>query len=67
MAVRDDAIVMGNKLLITNPHPYLVAQAMPHYKEMFGNQIDNSIHSDDVRFKRSVRNIKSWAKRNNLS
>lgn len=67
LAVRDDAIVMGNKLLITNPNPYPVAQAMPHYKEMFGNQIDNSIHSDDVQFKRSMRNIKSWAKRNNLS
>ena len=67
LAIRDDVIVMGNNLLVTDPNPYATSQAMIHYKEMFGDQVDNTIADNNIEFKRSVRNIRSWAKRNNLS
>jgi hypothetical protein len=67
LAIRDDVIVMGNNLLVTDPNPYATSQAMTHYKEMFGDQVDNTIADNNIEFKRSVRNIRSWANRNNLS
>jgi len=66
LAVRDDAIVMGNKFLITDPFPYQMQQALPEYKKQFANFIDTTVIDEKVEFSRSVKNIKNWAKKNRL-
>jgi hypothetical protein len=67
LAIRDDVIVMGNKLLVTDPTPYPTNLALKNcYPDMFKDVIDNRIHQEDIEFKRSVRNVKSWARKHNL-
>lgn len=67
LAVRDDVIVMGNKLVVTDPSPYPTQLALQNsYNDLFGSAIDNRINEDGIEFKRSVRNVKSWAMKNNL-
>ena len=68
LAIRDDALVMGDKILITQAHVYSTNLSAIKYKEMFGEDvIDNSIYEKDIEFKRSVKNIQSWADRHKLN
>ena len=68
LAIRDDALVMGNKILITQAHVYSTNLSAIKYKEMFGDAVvDNSIYEKNINFRRSIKNVKSWAERHHLS
>jgi hypothetical protein len=67
LAIRDDCIVLGKKLVVTDPNTYQTKLAIPKYEALFGEEnIDNRIRDEKVEFKRSVSNIRSWANRQNL-
>jgi hypothetical protein len=64
---RDDSIVMGNKLLVTDPYAFAAKQLIPKFKEWFGEEnLDLSLISDEYQFSRSRKNIENYLKRNNL-
>ena len=68
LAIRDDALVMGDKILITQAHVYSTNLSAIKYKEMFGDAVvDNSIYEKNINFRRSIKNVKSWAERHHLS
>lgn len=67
LAIRDDCIVLGDKLVVTDPYTYQTQLAIPKYKALFGeDRIDNKVFEDKLKFTRSVKNIKNWAKKFNL-
>ena len=64
---RDDSIVMGNKLLVTDPGTFATRKLLPQYKEWFGEEnIDLTIHDKEIHFARSERNLTNYLKRNNI-
>lgn len=64
---RDDSIVMGNKLLITDPSTFAIKKLLPKFKEWFGEEhIDLSIYNDGYTFTRSDKNVRNYLTRNNL-
>lgn len=66
LSIRDDAIVMGQNLLVTDPYPYHTELAIPKYKKLFGDAVDTRVKDDNISFVRSIRNIKIWAEKNRL-
>jgi len=57
LQVRDDSVVMGNKILITDK-TFEVNGYVEKYKEWFGeDQVDLSIYNGDHKFKRTLENL----------
>lgn len=55
---RDDAIVMGDKLLVTDPHTFATKKMLPKWIEWFGEEnVDLSIVEKGYKFRRSDQNI----------
>lgn len=67
LSIRDDCIVMGQNLLVTDPHPYQTQLVVPKYVSMFGDAVDTRLKDENIQFIRSVKNIKDWARKHNLS
>lgn len=64
---RDDSIVMGNKLLVTDPNTFAIKKLMPKFVEWFGKEnIDTTIDEKKYSFDRSEKNIKNFLQKNNL-
>lgn len=64
---RDDSIVMGNKLLVTDPHTFATKKLIPFYEQWFGREnMDMSIAEQRYSFNRSERNILNFLEKNNL-
>ena len=64
---RDDSIVMGNKLLVTDPSTYAIKAMLPKFREWFGAEnIDTSIKNENVQLPRSEKNLSNFLKRNNI-
>jgi hypothetical protein len=60
LQVRDDSIVMGNKILITDK-TLEVEGYVEKYKEWFGeDQLDLTIYNNDLRFKRTEENMEEF-------
>jgi len=61
ISVRDDCIVMGQKLLVTDPTPYPTQLAIPKYKKLFGPEnVDTRIEDESISFKRTEKNARKW-------
>ena len=64
---RDDSIVMGNKLLVTDTYTYAINMMLPKFKEWLGEEnIDLSIDSKGYLFERSNGNLKNFLSKNHL-
>lgn len=64
---RDDAIVMGNKLVVTDPYTFATKKLIPKYIEWFGEEsLDLSIANQQYSFKRSEKNMRNLLLRNNI-
>ena len=64
---RDDSIVMGNKLLVTDTYTYAIKMMLPKFEEWFGKQnIDLSIDQKGYLFDRSDGNLKNFLTKNNI-
>lgn len=63
---RDDAVVMGNKLLLTDPYTFATSTLIPTYVKWFGEENVDLSMLDHNGFTRSDLNIKYWLKKNNL-
>jgi len=64
---RDDAIVMGNKLVVTDPYTFATKKLIPKYIEWFGEEsLDLSIANQQYSFKRSDKNMRNLLLRNNI-
>ena len=67
LSIRDDCIVLGDKLVVTDPYPYPTQLAVPIYQRIFGKEfVDVRVETNNVEFIRSADNIRSWARKNNL-
>ncbi len=65
LQVRDDSIVMGNKILVTDK-TFEVHGYVEKYKEWFGeDQLDLSIYNGNLKFKRTLQNLDEHIKTNN--
>lgn len=63
---RDDSIIMGNRLLISDPRAFATKQMIPKFIEWFGEEnVDLSINDEKYAFTRSDRNARNVLKRNN--
>lgn len=63
---RDDSIVMGNKLLVTDPWTFATKALLPKFIEWFGkDNVDTSVADKKYEFTRSERNIKNQLLREN--
>jgi hypothetical protein len=64
---RDDSIVMGNKLLVTDPGTYAIQALLPKFEEWFGKEnIDVSVEKENIELTRSDRNLKNYLLRNHV-
>lgn len=64
---RDDAIVMGNKILVTDPWTFATKSMLPKFYEWFGKEnVDICIQEKEYMFTRSDQNIKNLLLRSNL-
>lgn len=64
---RDDCIVMGNKLLATDPYTFATKKMLPQYKEWFGEEnIDLSIADGKYAFARSDKSLTNFLKKNHI-
>lgn len=64
---RDDSIVMGNKLLVTDPHTFATKKLIPFYQQWFGSEnIDLSISEKQYSFSRSKKNLENQLLRNKI-
>jgi hypothetical protein len=64
---RDDAVVMGNKLMVSDPYTFATRKMMPKFIEWFGEEnIDTSVDDKKYEFTRSDKNLKNLLKRNNI-
>jgi len=64
---RDDSIVMGNKLLVTDPYTFATQKLLPKYKEWFGEEnLDLTIADKHYSFCRSDKNLKFFLHKNNI-
>ena len=64
---RDDCIVMGNKLLATDPWTFATKKLLPQYEEWFGKEnIDCDIKDGKFKFERSNRSLKNFLGKNNI-
>lgn len=64
---RDDSIVMGNKILVTDPSTYAIKAFLPKFEEWFGKEnIDTSVKTDNVQFPRSEKNLRNYLERNRI-
>ncbi len=64
---RDDSIVMGNKILVTDPNTYAIKSLLLKFEEWFGKEnIDTSMKDDQVQLPRSEKNLKNYLIRNNI-
>ena len=64
---RDDSIVMGNKLLVTDPHTFATQKLLPKYIEWFGKEnLDLSIADKRYAFCRSDKNLRFFLEKNNI-
>lgn len=64
---RDDSIVMGNKILVTDPNTYAIKSLLPKFKEWFGEEnIDISMKTENVQLHRSEKNLKNYLVRNQI-
>lgn len=62
---RDDSIVMGNKIVVTDPNTYAIKALLPKLKEWFGKEnIDTSMKDENVQLPRSDKNLKNFLQRN---
>jgi hypothetical protein len=65
---RDDSIVMGNKILVTDPNTYAIKALLPKFEEWFGKEnIDTSMKKENVQLPRSEKNLKNYLIRNNIA
>tara|TARA_B100001287_G_C22686210_1_gene533804 strand:- start:1633 stop:2835 length:1203 start_codon:yes stop_codon:yes gene_type:complete len=63
---RDDGVVMGNKLLMTDPSTFATKNLIPVYQEWFGkDNVDISIEGHQG-FTRSDLNLRNWCRKNHL-
>tara|TARA_B100001093_G_C26799649_1_gene1002763 strand:- start:481 stop:1677 length:1197 start_codon:yes stop_codon:yes gene_type:complete len=63
---RDDSIIMGNKLLVTDPGTFATKALLPKFVEWFGKEnVDTTIEDKNYEFTRSDRNIKNQLLREN--
>lgn len=63
---RDDCIVMGDKILATDPWTFATKSMLPKFYEWFGkDNVDICIEEKDYMFTRSDQNIKNLLKRSN--
>lgn len=64
---RDDSIVMGNKIVVTDPNTYAIKALLPKLKEWFGKEnIDTSMKDENVQLPRSNKNLKNFLQRNHI-
>ena len=64
---RDDSIVMGNKILCTDPKTFATSKMIPMFKKWFGDDnVDTSVSDDDMLFIRSDKNLKNFLQKENL-
>ena len=64
---RDDSIVMGNKILCTDPKTFATSRMIPMFKKWFGNEnVDTSVADNDMLFIRSDKNLKNFLQKENL-
>ena len=64
---RDDSIIMGNKLLVTDPWTFATKKMLPKFYEWFGEEnIDISIKEKDYQFTRSDKNIENYLLRSDI-
>jgi len=62
---RDDSIVMGNKIMVSDPYTFATKGLVIKMEEWFGKEnVDCSVH--DYEFTRSDKNLKNLLKRNNM-
>jgi hypothetical protein len=63
---RDDSIVMGNKLLVTDPNTFATKKLIPFYQEWFGTEnMDMTVAEKQYSFSRSDQNLQNLLTRNN--
>jgi len=64
---RDDAIVMGNKIMVTDPHTFATKKLLPFYEGWFGkSNVDTSINDKNYSFARSDENLQNLLLRNGM-
>ena len=64
---RDDSIIMGDKLLITDPGTFATKKLLPQYIEWFGEEnIDLTIYDKEIHFARSDHSLKNYLKKNHI-
>ena len=64
---RDDAIVMGNKIMVSDPWTFATKALIPKLKEWFGEEnVDTSIQDKGYEFTRSDQNLKNLLHRHNM-
>lgn len=63
---RDDSIVMGNKILCTDPKTFATSRMIPMFKKWFGEEnVDTTIEDNDLLFTRSDKNLKNFLQKEN--
>ena len=64
---RDDSIVMGNKILCTDPKTFATSRMIPMFKKWFGDEnVDTSVADEELLFIRSDKNLKNFLQKENL-
>ena len=63
---RDDAIVMGNKLLLTDPYTFATSKIIPTYKKWFGEENVDASVLEHLGFTRSDLNLQKWLRKNHI-
>jgi len=63
---RDDSIVMGNRILCTDPKTFATSRLVPFLKKWFGYEnIDTSVADDNLLFTRSNKNLEIFLRKEN--
>jgi hypothetical protein len=63
---RDDSIVMGNKILCTDPKTFATSKMIPMFKKWFGDEnVDTTIEDKDFLFTRSDKNLRNFLQKEN--
>lgn len=64
---RDDSIVMGNKILVTDPYTYAIRALLPKFEEWFGSEnVDTTLEKENLQFPRSEKNLRNYLERNHV-
>lgn len=64
---RDDTIVMGNKLFVTDPGTFATKKLLPQYEEWFGKEnMDLSVVDNEYRFARSNKSLSNFLGKNHI-